>query len=76
LKGRAIATVVLGNSQWRIVQCHDRKMAIAVNAAGLGSYTEIDIPFNLKVAAVMRCANAFPSNDSFGRASKSPAFSR
>ena len=33
LKGRAIAIVVLGNSQWRIVQRHVRKIASAVNAA-------------------------------------------
>jgi hypothetical protein len=35
---------VLGNSQWRIVQRHVRKIANAVNAATPGSYTEIDIP--------------------------------
>jgi hypothetical protein len=33
LKDRAIAIVVLGNSQWRIVQRHVRKIASAVNAA-------------------------------------------
>ncbi|HEX4807872.1 MAG TPA: DUF5615 family PIN-like protein [Bryobacteraceae bacterium] len=45
LKGRAVAIVVLGNSQWRIVQRHVRKIASAVNAAQSGSYTEIDISF-------------------------------
>ena len=45
LKARAIAIVVLGNSQWRIVQRHVRKVAAAVNAAALGSYSEVDIPF-------------------------------
>jgi hypothetical protein len=45
LKIRAIAIVVLENSQWRIVQRHVRKIAIAVNGATPGSYSEVDIPF-------------------------------
>jgi Domain of unknown function (DUF5615) len=45
LKGLAIAVVVLGNSQWRIVQRHVRKIASTVNAATPGSYVEIEIPF-------------------------------
>lgn len=45
LQGRTIAIVVLGNSQWRIVQRHVRKIAAAVNAATPGSYTEVEIPF-------------------------------
>jgi len=45
LKGRAIAIVVLGNSQWRIVQRHVRKIASAVNAAQPGSYAKVDIPY-------------------------------
>ena len=45
LKTRAIAIVVLGNSQWRIVQRYVRKIAAAVNAAAPGSYAEVDIPF-------------------------------
>jgi hypothetical protein len=44
LKGRAIAIVVLGNSQWRIVQRHVRKIASKVNAATPGSYAEVEIP--------------------------------
>ena len=44
LKTRAIAIVVLGNSQWRIVQRHIRKIAAAVNAATPGSYSEVEIP--------------------------------
>ena len=44
LKGRAIAMVALGNSQWRIVQRHVRKIAAAVNAATPGSYAEVEIP--------------------------------
>jgi predicted nuclease of predicted toxin-antitoxin system len=45
LKGRAIAIVVLGNSQWRIVQRHVRKIASAVNAAQPSSYYKVDIPY-------------------------------
>jgi len=45
LKGRAIAIVVLGNSQWRIVQRHVRKIVSAVNPAQPGSYAEVEIPF-------------------------------
>lgn len=45
LKSRTIAIVVLGNSQWRIVQRHVRKIAARVNAANPGSYAEVDIPF-------------------------------
>jgi hypothetical protein len=44
LKNRKIAIVVLGNSQWRIVQRHVRKIAGAVNAATPGSYSELYIP--------------------------------
>jgi hypothetical protein len=44
LKGRTIAIVVLGNSQWRIVQRHVRKIAATVNAATPGSYSEVEIP--------------------------------
>jgi hypothetical protein len=45
MKGRAIAIVVLGNSQWRIVQRHVRKITSAVNAAQPGSYAKVDIPY-------------------------------
>jgi hypothetical protein len=44
LKRRTIAIVVLGNSQWRIVQRHVRKIAAAVSAATPGSYSEVEIP--------------------------------
>jgi len=44
LKGRTIAVVVLGNSQWRIVQRYVRKIAASVNAAAPGTYSEVDIP--------------------------------
>jgi len=45
LKSRRIAIVVLGNSQWRIVQRYVRRIAAIVNAATPGSYVEVDIPF-------------------------------
>jgi hypothetical protein len=45
LKSRAIAIVVLGNSQWRIVQRYVRKIAASVNGATPGSCVEVDIPF-------------------------------
>jgi hypothetical protein len=45
LKSRAIAIVVLGNSQWRIVQRYVRRIAASVDSATPGSYVEVDIPF-------------------------------
>jgi hypothetical protein len=45
LKKRTIAIVVLGNSQWRIVQRYVRRIAASVNAATPGSFDEVDIPF-------------------------------
>ena len=45
LKGRIIAIVVLGNSQWRIVQRYVRRIAASVNAVTPGSYVEVDLPF-------------------------------
>jgi hypothetical protein len=41
---RTIAIVVLGNSQWRIVQRYVRRIAASVNAATPGSFAEVDIP--------------------------------
>ena len=45
LKSRSIAIVVLGNSQWRIVQRYVRRVVMAVNAATPGSFIEVEIPF-------------------------------
>lgn len=45
LTARAIAIVVLGNSQWRIVQRYVRRIAATINSAAPGSYCEIEIPF-------------------------------
>jgi hypothetical protein len=44
LKTRTIAIVVLGNSQWRIVQRYVRRIAASVNAATTGSLAEVEIP--------------------------------
>jgi hypothetical protein len=45
LTSRKIAIIVLGNSQWRIVQRYIRRIDAVVDAAVPGSYTEFDIPF-------------------------------
>ncbi len=44
LAGRKIAVVVLGNSQWPVVQRYVDRVVAAVDAATPGSYTEVDIP--------------------------------
>jgi len=41
LQGRRIALVVLSTPQWPVVRLHLEKIAAAVNAAALGSYTEV-----------------------------------
>jgi hypothetical protein len=46
LTGRKIAIIVLGNSTWRIVRLYLDRIASSVNAATVGSYAEVDIPFN------------------------------
>lgn len=43
LAGRKIAIVVLGTSQWPVLRLHVQRVAAAVNAVTLGSYTEVDI---------------------------------
>ncbi|HMC60159.1 MAG TPA: hypothetical protein VKJ01_13280 [Candidatus Solibacter sp.] len=45
LKSRTIAIVVLGNSQWRIVQRYVPRIGASVNSATPGNYIEVDIPF-------------------------------
>jgi hypothetical protein len=45
LQGRKIAIVVLGNSTWRVVRLYLDRIALAVDEATPGSYTEVDIPF-------------------------------
>jgi hypothetical protein len=44
LIGRKIALVVLGNSQWPVVQLYLERIVTAVNASEPGSYTEVEIP--------------------------------
>lgn len=45
LSGRKIALVVLGNSQWPLVQLHLDRIVAAVNACSAGSFAEVEIPF-------------------------------
>ena len=46
LTGRKIAFVVLGNQQWPTLRHYIDRVVAAVNAATLGSYTEVEIPFH------------------------------
>jgi len=46
LTGRTLAIVVLtGTTKWTQVRLHLERIAVAVNAATPGSYTEVAIPF-------------------------------
>ncbi|HEV2232781.1 MAG TPA: hypothetical protein VGV68_05175 [Terriglobia bacterium] len=45
LKGRKIAFVVLGNQQWPTLRRYIERVVAAANAATLGSYAEVEIPF-------------------------------
>ena len=42
---RKIAVVVLGKGNWPMIEPHVQKVVAAVNAAGPGSFAEVDIPF-------------------------------
>jgi hypothetical protein len=44
LTSRKIAIVVIGNAQWPVLRPHIHRVVEAVNAAGAGSYIELDIP--------------------------------
>jgi hypothetical protein len=44
LPGRKIAVMVLGRQQWRRILPHVALVVDAVDAAGAGSFTEVDIP--------------------------------
>ena len=44
LTGRKLAIVVLGSNIWPIVRGHGEAIARAVESAGIGSYTFIDMP--------------------------------
>ena len=44
LSGRKIALIVLGNSPWPVVRLNIAAIADAVNAATIGTFTEVEIP--------------------------------
>ena len=44
LSGRRLAIVVLGNQQWPELRAHVQLVIDVVNAATVGSYTEVNIP--------------------------------
>ena len=44
LTGRKIAIFVIGNAQWRILRLYVDRVLV-VDAAILGSYKEVDIPY-------------------------------
>jgi hypothetical protein len=46
LTGRKIAIVVLGRQQWAGLRPHIQRVVEAVNAATLGTYAEVVIPFD------------------------------
>ena len=45
LADRKIALVVLGQQQWPRLRPHIQRVIAAVNAATLGSFAEVDIPY-------------------------------
>ena len=47
LASRRIAIVVLSSAQWPLLRLHVESVAAAINAAKPGTYTEVDIPFNI-----------------------------
>ena len=52
LQGRRVALVVLtGTTRWSLVRQHAERIAAAVASATPGSYTEVEIPFELKPGA-------------------------
>ena len=50
LAGRKIALVVLGNSPWPVVRLPIAEVVAAVNAATVGSFSELEIPLPPKKA--------------------------
>ena len=53
LSARRIALVVLtGSTRWTHVRRHIDRIAAAVSAATLGTYTEVEIPFERKTGSV------------------------
>jgi hypothetical protein len=46
LTGRKIALVVLSQGRWRLIRQRLETIAVAVDAATPGSYTEVEIPID------------------------------
>ncbi|MDQ2711096.1 MAG: hypothetical protein M3Y24_02480 [Acidobacteriota bacterium] len=46
LMGRKIAVVVMGQGRWSLMKPHVAKIVATVNTATLGSYAEVQIPFD------------------------------
>ena len=44
LSGRRIALMVLSTPQWPVARLHIERIALAVNGAAPGSYTEVNMP--------------------------------
>jgi hypothetical protein len=44
MKGRKIGIVVLSNAQWPVLRQHIQLVVAAINAATMGTYTEVEIP--------------------------------
>jgi len=44
LAGRRIAIVVLGQTRWPVLRLHVQRVALAVNSATPGSYSEVEVP--------------------------------
>jgi hypothetical protein len=45
LSTRRVAIVVLGKGNWPLIRPHVDKVVAAINATGLGSFAEVDIPY-------------------------------
>jgi predicted nuclease of predicted toxin-antitoxin system len=46
LSGRKITIVLLGQQQWKKLRPHVGLVVDAINVAGPGSYTEVEIPYS------------------------------
>jgi predicted nuclease of predicted toxin-antitoxin system len=45
LTTRTIAIVVLGKGNWPLIKPHVQRVIAAINAAGTGSFAEVDMPY-------------------------------
>jgi hypothetical protein len=48
LAGRRIAVIVLGQGRWRLIQLRIDEIVAAVNAAKPGTFTEVEIPGEIR----------------------------